>query len=175
MVSSVNRALKLTLKGSASYDSETDLNATWRVDGDFYGGATLGAVARTPLRSYARSTTYLSSELVIEPYALIAGAHYEFSFSVVSPDAEDAGRAAIILYVSRPPSSGVLDSSPRTGSALTTRFTLTTRLWVADELPLTYRFEDDDGDIIRTAAASPTATGIILAAGHAPNCVQINQ
>ena len=130
----VNGALKLTLQGTATVDaSTTRINGTWsRMAGELYDGAELASVARTSLVGSAFGT--LAQDLVLAPYLLVAGATYVFSFTATASNVPDAGYATVTVVVSRPPSAGVAAAAPPKGETLSTRFTLSTSLWVADSV-----------------------------------------
>ena len=76
----------------------------------------------------------LASDLVLAPNSLVAGATYVFAFAAIVANVPDEGWSTVTVVVSRPPSAGVAAASPPKGEALSTRFTLSTSLWVADSV-----------------------------------------
>ena len=74
VVGRVNAALKLTLRGAAAVDAATTLRGNWSLRaGELYDNVDLAAVARTSLVGSTFGTS-LASDLVLAPYALVAGA-----------------------------------------------------------------------------------------------------
>ena len=111
--------------------ASTLINSTWlRVSGELFDGADLAAVARTSLVGSGLGT--LAQDLVLAPNSLVAGATYVFAFAATVADVPDEGWSTVTVVVSRPPSAGVVAAAPPKGEALSTRFTLSTSLWVAD-------------------------------------------
>ncbi|CAM9815033.1 unnamed protein product, partial [Phaeothamnion confervicola] len=114
---------------------------------------------------------------VIDLYQLTAGTTYVFKLTATSKlDSTSAGSSTVNVVVNSPPSSGSLEVSPTTGTALTTAFSMLASSWVddADDFPLQYKYgyvlgssySGSGATIIRPYSLSSPASSI-LQAGNA--------
>jgi hypothetical protein len=88
-------------------------------------------------------TTRMSKDLVLKAGALQPGAQYEFALLVYVDNLDKPGKAYRTVVVNKAPTSGQCHSSPSTGLAYNTSFTLECSGWEDADLPLRYEYKID--------------------------------
>jgi hypothetical protein len=91
-------------------------------------------------------TTRTSKDLVLKAGVMQPGAQYEFGLLVYADSTEKPGKAYRTVVVNKSPTSGKCLSSPLTGLAYNTSFTLQCSGWEDADLPLKYEYKIQRND-----------------------------
>jgi hypothetical protein len=106
----------------------------------------------------------MTPSLVVKPNVLTAGFVYTVSLTVTENDMKGFG--LVTFQMDTPPTGGVFEVSPTTGTAMDTQFLIAARRWVVDSdtLPIRYAFEykqeDTPAPRLRVLQ-SPSESGIV--------------
>ena len=133
-VNSFDITAMLTIEGSI--DTATECHASWDVDDSSFD---LSSVSLVPVEAVV--TSHKLFVLKLSENVLTARSSYVFSLSCGSSN------SSIQVLTNSPPISGTFIVSPSDGVEFTTDYTLYASFWVDDDLPLTYEFLIDAGNV----------------------------
>jgi hypothetical protein len=123
----------------------------------------------------ATSTGLLSSNLVVQAGSLEAGCTYRFKLEARVSGIASWGSDYKLITTNIPPSAGLLECSPATGTAVGTTFTLAATGWSDDDLPLKYRFSAVSVFTVQLSIFSADSTlSTVLSAGPAEGSFQVS-
>ncbi|EQC33399.1 hypothetical protein SDRG_08915 [Saprolegnia diclina VS20] len=123
-----NPDTKIVLNGAVTSAIDTSPTALWSVQGDTTFATAAFGFARTSLT------------MLLLPNTLTAGKTYVFVLTGTDKFGQSSN-ATISVQINEPPTSGLLLSSPTSGTTLATSFALSSLNWVDVDLPLTYAFK----------------------------------
>ncbi|KDO24507.1 hypothetical protein SPRG_22259, partial [Saprolegnia parasitica CBS 223.65] len=123
-----NPDVKIVLNGAVTSAIDSSPTTLWSVQGDATVADTAFGFART------------SKRMLLLPNTLTAGKTYVFVFTGTDKFGQSSN-ATISVQINEPPTSGLLVSSPTSGTTLATPFAVSCLNWVDVDLPLTYAFK----------------------------------
>ena len=136
---------------TASIKTKAAATASWRVLTALPVTSTgssldLASISATPLSISFPTPVTSVFQLTLKPDMLAAGAQYTFelkaSYKQLNSSMPDAAVniQTVTIAMNIPPRQGVLSVSPSIGTALTTKFSFSTKSWMDEDYPILYKF-----------------------------------
>jgi hypothetical protein len=135
-----NRDQFLRIKADVSLPPDSEGQLFWTAD----NGLDLSAAALTPLRvdfaPFASNRT-LALYLVVGPHSMPVGSRFTLTLTCATfAPLTLTAASAVTVRVNAPPTSGSFLVAPTAGTAGVDVFTLSSRFWTDEDIPLTYQY-----------------------------------